>query len=151
MRVEFAPFDSIATRLNSPASHLLRFSQTTTLPPFYCFITLSLQPNLHFACVLHFVPPMTTFDVFCTLATIEEREAELAEAAKKASITDPIAMTRAISNSTGSTSNTTSNSMANSPSTPGDSAKGAKLFQVSILSIQAAVMIAGSSEVNNVF
>lgn len=72
---------------------------------------------------------MTTFDVFCTLATIEEREAELAEAAKKASITDPIAMTRAISNSTGSTSNTTSNSMANSPFTSGDSAKGAKLFQ----------------------
>lgn len=64
---------------------------------------------------------MTTFDVFCTLTIIDEHEAELAaEAAKKANIKDTIAMTMA-----------TSGSIANPTSTPGDSAKGAKLFQVS--------------------
>lgn len=60
---------------------------------------------------------MTTFDVFCTLAIIDEREAEIAaEAAKKANIKDTIAMTMA-----------TTSSIANPNS--GDSAKGAKLFQ----------------------
>lgn len=63
---------------------------------------------------------MTTFDVFCTLAIIDEREAEIAaEAAKKANIKDTIAMTMA-----------TTSSIANPNS--GDSAKGAKLFQVSL-------------------
>ncbi|CAI7671989.1 unnamed protein product [Penicillium pancosmium] len=66
---------------------------------------------------------MTTFDVFCTLAIIDEREAELAaEAAKKTNIKDTIAMTMA-------TSNTNNSSIANATFTPGDSAKGAKLFQ----------------------
>jgi len=64
---------------------------------------------------------MTTFDVFCTLAIIDEREAEIAaEAAKKANIKDTIAMTMA-----------TTSSIANPNSNSGDSAKGAKLFQVS--------------------
>ncbi|KAJ5984188.1 iso-1-cytochrome c [Penicillium waksmanii] len=66
---------------------------------------------------------MTSFDVFCTLAIIDEREAELAaDAAKKTNIKDTIAMTMA-------SSNITNSSIANAISTPGDSAKGAKLFQ----------------------
>lgn len=57
---------------------------------------------------------MTTFDVFCTLTIIDMREAERAEAlieeAKKEA-----------------------DSIANLSFSPGDAAKGAKLFQVSSL------------------
>lgn len=63
---------------------------------------------------------MTTFDVFCLLQVIDMREAELeaAEAAKKAKEAAEKATTE-------------TNEVANALFTPGDSAKGAKLFQVS--------------------
>lgn len=61
---------------------------------------------------------MTTFDVFCLLQVIDMREAEL-EAAEKAK--------EAAEKATAKT-----NEVANALFTPGDSAKGAKLFQVSL-------------------
>lgn len=67
---------------------------------------------------------MTTFDVFCLLQVIDMREAEL-EAARKAKEAAEEAAEKA--KTTASTTQVT-NALFN----PGDSAKGAKLFQVSL-------------------
>ena len=68
---------------------------------------------------------MTTFDVFCLLTTIDMREAEL-EAARKAE-----EAAKQAADSAKTTAPTSQ--VANALFTPGDSAKGAKLFQVSFL------------------
>jgi cytochrome c len=62
---------------------------------------------------------MTTFDVFCTLTVIDMREAERAEAALVEEAKKE------------------ADRIANLSSSPGDAAKGAKLFQVSSLLFHA--------------
>lgn len=66
---------------------------------------------------------MTTFDVFCLLTVIDMREAEL-EAARKAEEAAKEAAEKA-------KTTTPTTQVTNTLFTPGDSAKGAKLFQVS--------------------
>lgn len=70
---------------------------------------------------------MTTFDVFCLLTVIDMREAEL-EAARKAEEAAKEAAAKA-------KFTTSTTQVTNALFTPGDSAKGAKLFQVSCIVI----------------
>lgn len=69
------------------------------------------------------VVTMTTFDVFCLLTVIDMREAELEAARKAKEAAEEVAEKAKAATST--------SQVANALFTPGDSAKGAKLFQVS--------------------
>lgn len=72
---------------------------------------------------------MTTFDVFCLLTTIDMREAEL-EAARKA---EEAAKETAKQAAEPAKTTPPTSQVANALFTPGDAAKGGKLFQVSFV------------------